>query len=74
MQVSVTFRQMDPSDALRDYASRKLEHTVRKYIHAPIDAQATFSIEKKCLLDTLDCIMQTNTQPTTKSSDKDRKN
>lgn len=46
MQVSVTFRQMDPSDALRDYASRKLEHTVRKYIHAPIDAQATFSIEK----------------------------
>jgi putative sigma-54 modulation protein len=46
MNVSVTFRQMDPSDALREYASRKLEHTVRKYIHAPIDAQATFHIEK----------------------------
>lgn len=46
MHVSITFRQMDPSDALRDYVTRKLEHTVRKYIHAPVDAQAVFSIEK----------------------------
>jgi putative sigma-54 modulation protein len=37
---------MDPSDALREYASKKLEHTVRKYIHVPVDAQATFHIEK----------------------------
>lgn len=45
MQVSVTFRHMEASDALRNYA---VERTSRltKYIDRPLDGQVTLSVEK----------------------------
>jgi putative sigma-54 modulation protein len=46
MQIAVSFRHLDTSPALRDYASEKLEHTVGKYIQAPIDAKVILSVER----------------------------
>ena len=46
MQVAVSFRQLETSNALREYASEKLEHTVRKYIHGAVDAKVVLAVEK----------------------------
>jgi putative sigma-54 modulation protein len=46
MQIAVTFRHMESSEPLRDYAEEKLER-VKKYIDEPIDAQIVLSVEKK---------------------------
>jgi putative sigma-54 modulation protein len=46
MQIAVTFRHMDSSDALRSYAEEKLGR-VHKYIDEPIDAQVVLTVEKK---------------------------
>ncbi len=46
MQVTMTFRHMEQSDALKAYAEEKLER-VEKYIDGPINAQVYFSVEKK---------------------------
>lgn len=46
MQVTITFRHMEQSDALKTYAEEKLER-VAKYIDGPINAQIYFSVEKK---------------------------
>ena len=46
MQVTMTFRHMEQSDALKAYAEEKLER-VTKYIDGPINAQVYFSVEKK---------------------------
>src|SRR5436305_1197651 len=46
MQLSTTFRHMDASQAVRDYAAEKLEK-IRKYFHKePISAHAVFSVER----------------------------
>src|SRR5512137_114676 len=45
MQISTTFRHMEPSDALRSYAEEKLER-VKKYIDEPIGAQVYLTVEK----------------------------
>lgn len=45
MQVNVTFRQMEHSDALRQYAEEKLGR-LRKLLKPPVDARVTFSVEK----------------------------
>src|ERR1041384_3148436 len=46
MQLSTTFRHMDASQAVREYAAEKLEK-IRKYFHRePISAHATFSVER----------------------------
>jgi putative sigma-54 modulation protein len=46
MQLSATFRHMDASQAVRDYALEKLEK-IRKYFHKdPISAHAVFSVER----------------------------
>jgi putative sigma-54 modulation protein len=46
MQLSTTFRHMDASQAVRDYAEDKLDK-VRKYFHKdPIAAHAVFSVER----------------------------
>jgi putative sigma-54 modulation protein len=45
MQVSTTFRHMEQSEALKNYAEEKLER-VAKYIDEPISAQVYFSVEK----------------------------
>lgn len=45
MQITTTFRHMEPSDALKSYAEEKLER-VRKYIDEPIVAQVFLTVEK----------------------------
>jgi putative sigma-54 modulation protein len=46
MQLSATFRHMDASQAVRDYAHEKLEK-IRKYFHKdPISVHAVFSVER----------------------------
>ena len=45
MQITTTFRHIEPSDALKSYAEEKLER-VRKYIDEPITAQVFLTVEK----------------------------
>lgn len=45
MHVSVMFRHMDSSDALRNYATEKIER-VKKYLGEPIEAHWVLSVEK----------------------------
>jgi putative sigma-54 modulation protein len=45
MQVSVTFRKIDASDALRNYAQEKL-YRIKKYVEDPIEAHVVLSVEK----------------------------
>jgi putative sigma-54 modulation protein len=46
MQIAVTFRHMESSDAVRNYVEEKLAR-VKKYIEDPIDAQVVLSVQKK---------------------------
>ena len=46
MQIAVTFRHMESSDAIRNYVEDKLAR-VKKYIDEPIDAQVVLSVQKK---------------------------
>lgn len=46
MQIAVTFRHMEASEAVRQYLEEKISR-VKKYIDEPIDAQAVLSVEKK---------------------------
>ena len=45
MQITTTFRHMEPSDPLKSYAEEKLER-VKKYIDEPIVAQVFLTVEK----------------------------
>ncbi len=45
MQVSVTFRHMPPSDALKEFAAEKVSR-IEKYITTPSDAHVVLSVEK----------------------------
>jgi putative sigma-54 modulation protein len=45
MQVSVTFRKVEASDTLRDYANEKL-HRMKRYVEDPIEAHVVLSVEK----------------------------
>lgn len=45
MQVSVTFRHMAPTGALKDFASDKVAR-IEKYISTPTDAHVVLSVEK----------------------------
>ena len=46
MNTNVTFRHMDSSPALREYAVGKLERVVTKYVHGKVDADIVMSVEK----------------------------
>ena len=46
MQIEISFRHMDPSDTLRDYADEKIRRVIRKHIRDDFDAQITLSVEK----------------------------
>lgn len=46
MKANVSFRHMDSSPALRDYALSKLERVVDKYVHGRVDAEVVMSVEK----------------------------
>ncbi|MEW5721593.1 MAG: ribosome-associated translation inhibitor RaiA [Thermodesulfobacteriota bacterium] len=45
MQLSVTFRHMEPSDALKDYARDKISR-VEKYLDSALEANVVLSVEK----------------------------
>jgi putative sigma-54 modulation protein len=45
MRVSVTFRHMDNSDALKKYAEDKIGR-LNKYVYNPVDASVVLSVEK----------------------------
>src|SRR5882672_5566317 len=46
MQLSTTFRHMDASQAVREYAAEKLDK-IKKYFHKdPISAHAVFAVER----------------------------
>lgn len=45
MRVSVTFRHMDNSDALKKYAEDKIGK-LNKYVYSPVDASVVLSVEK----------------------------
>lgn len=46
MQITVTFRGIDPTPALRTYAADKLARVVRKYLKRPGDAHVILSVAK----------------------------
>ena len=45
MHLSVTFKNLDPSDALKSYAQKKLDR-IDKLLDTPADATIVFSVEK----------------------------
>lgn len=45
MQITTTFRHMEPSEALKSYVNEKIER-VKKYIDEPIVTQAYLTVEK----------------------------
>jgi len=46
MQIDISFRHMEPSDPLRDYADEKIRRVIRKHIRDDFDAQITLAVEK----------------------------
>lgn len=45
MQVSVTFRNVEPTDSLKEFAAEKIAR-IGKYIHTPTDAHVVLTVEK----------------------------
>ncbi|MDL2274519.1 ribosome-associated translation inhibitor RaiA [Desulfosarcina sp. OttesenSCG-928-G10] len=45
MNIAVRFKNLEPSDALRDYANEKLSR-LEKYFNGPVEASVTLSVEK----------------------------
>ena len=45
MQTSVTFRHMEPSDALKNYVEERTSR-LTKYIDRPMDSQVTLTVQK----------------------------
>lgn len=45
MQISFTFRHMDPNDGIREYAKQKLMR-MRRYLDNPVEAHVVLSVEK----------------------------
>lgn len=46
MQIDISFRHMEPSDTLREYADEKIRRVIRKHIRDDFDAQVTLAVEK----------------------------
>ncbi len=46
MQVHITFRNLEASDALKNYVQSKVEHVVSKYLDKVTEAKATLSLER----------------------------
>jgi len=45
MNTSVSFKNLEPSDALKDYVQKKLEK-IEKRLDAPAEAEVVFTVEK----------------------------
>jgi len=46
MNISITFRQMDPSEAIKGYATSKISK-LQKFMQQPMSAKVTLSIQKQ---------------------------
>lgn len=46
MQVSVTFRHMEPTEALKEYAEEKIEKALKKFLKTPFEAHVVLSTER----------------------------
>jgi putative sigma-54 modulation protein len=46
MQLDITFKNIDPTDALKDYASKRLSK-LDKYIEKPSEVHVVLSVEKR---------------------------
>ena len=47
LNVSVTFRHTQSTDALKHYAIEKILHSLSKYVHDPADVHVILSVEKR---------------------------
>ncbi len=47
MQITVTFRHIESSDAVRDYATEKVAKVIGKYLRRPIEANIILSVVKR---------------------------
>ena len=47
MQITVTFRHVDPTPALRSHAEDKVARVARKYLRRPVDAHVILSVAKE---------------------------
>lgn len=45
MQVNVTFRHMEPSDAVREYAVEKIKR-IEKYLQPPVEVHVILEVDK----------------------------
>ena len=45
MQISMTFRHMEPSDAMKDLVEDKVSR-VKKYLQGPMEASVVLSVER----------------------------
>ena len=46
MRFQFSFRHMDASPALQEYAESKLRHQIEKFASKPIEAHVTFSVDR----------------------------
>lgn len=47
MQITVTFRHVDPTPALREYAEDKIARVTKKYLRRPVDAHVILAVAKQ---------------------------
>ncbi len=45
MDITVTFRHMEPTESLRDYAIEKISK-IKKYLYSPLEAHVVLTVEK----------------------------
>lgn len=46
INVSITFRNLDAIDSLKNYATEKLKHCLSKFVHNDTEAHVTLKVEK----------------------------
>ena len=47
LNIAVTFRHTEPTDAIKRHAEEKLAHALTKYIHHESDVRIILSVEKR---------------------------
>ena len=47
INLSVTFRHTDPTEALKKYAAEKLTASLKKFVHYDAEVQVVLSVEKR---------------------------
>ena len=46
INVNITFKNTEATDALRTYAEEKIRHCLHKFVHHPTDAHLVLSVER----------------------------